>query len=104
MDSSACRREVYCVLQVGHAGECSAAFHGKDPKPEVVRALARYHVAHFENLVTLGERGVSGIRVGECREYLATWRRIAAADGEWSKLQPAERTEVIEALQSDGLA
>lgn len=68
----------------------------------VIAPLIEIHLRRYANMIEVGSRGASHIRIDECMVYHKVWLRIKEKDADWERLTGRERNEVIDALNDEG--
>jgi exonuclease I len=72
--------------------------------PENLARLAAVHLRRYENLMFRfrSRPDNSNVNPTETLHYLQLWKSIRAKAYMWENFSPAERAEVMEALEDDG--
>jgi hypothetical protein len=67
---------------------------------ETIEKLSLKHIGRFAGRISAAGRGSRGIRVDECRKYMALWKSIKKK-GEWDKLNTVEKAELMDAVYDE---
>lgn len=63
--------------------------------------LAEKYIEWYKRLVDAALEGKAGIRIDECRYYLAVWERILGKGGMYTRLNLEEQSEVLDAIEDE---
>lgn len=65
---------------------------------EVILQLTNDHIARFKNMIELSEIH-NGYNKEDCEHYLQIWESIKAKNGDWMKMAPFQKKEILEAFE-----
>lgn len=73
-------------------------YNGSKPQDldnQTIREYAKDNIEHFSEMLKMAEEGCQNIRAGEVVMYLFLWQGVHAKAGNWDKLTPEEKNEVV---------
>lgn len=71
---------------------------------ETIKRLHAQHVERYSKRIEAAKRGSQHVRVTECEYYLGLWKGMAAKEFNLDRFSQAERMELYDALDDEGLA
>ena len=68
---------------------------------ELIESLASLHIRRYSIRLEKAKGGRPGYNASECEYYLGLWLGIVAVDYDVSKMTPAQREELAEAVADE---